>query len=203
MNAYWTEYSSDAEKIWTAYKKFIELDGKESGYALDSFNSNRLLEALGQTMTAIQFREEFGKLDQNFDKKMGTLEYLVYRYKVQIKELLSRPQGTDEKLEEATRALQKVQDEIEKIETEKANLEKLADGEGFKATKAKNELAQLLSRDQLPLNKALIEAKLAVKKASQGGLLSAQGKLWWMNKQVEEASKYKPKSNLKKSDKWQ
>jgi hypothetical protein len=116
---------------------------------------------------------------------------------------LSRPQGTDEKLEEATRALQKVQDEIEKIETEKANLEKLADGEGFKATKAKNELAQLLSRDQLPLNKALIEAKLAVKKASQGGLLSAQGKLWWMNKQVEEASKYKPKSNLKKSDKWQ
>ncbi len=128
---------------------------------------------------------------------------MVYRYKVQIKELLSRPQGTDEKLEEATRALQKVQDEIEKIETEKANLEKLADGEGFKATKAKNELAQLLSRDQLPLNKALIEAKLAVKKASQGGLLSAQGKLWWMNKQVEEASKYKPKSNLKKSDKWQ
>jgi hypothetical protein len=74
LNAYWAEYSSDAEKIWTAYKKFIELDGKESGYALDSFNSNRLLEALGQTMTAIQFREEFGKLDQNFDKKMGTLD---------------------------------------------------------------------------------------------------------------------------------
>jgi hypothetical protein len=203
LNAYWAEFNGEANNIWNAYKKFVELDnGNESGTSLDSFNSNRLLEALGQTMTAIKFREEFGKLDQNFDKKMGPMEYFVYRFKIQIKELLSRPQGTDEQLEEATRALQRVQDEIHKIESEKKKLEELASGEGFKATKAKNELAQLLSRDQLPLNKAQIEAKLAVKKAQQSNNISAQGKLWWISKQLEESAKYKPKSNLKKSEIW-
>jgi hypothetical protein len=203
LNAFWPELAQEAENVWKVYKKFVELDNNnENGSSLDSFNSNRLLEALGQTMTALQFREEFGKLDQNFDKKASALEYLVYRYKVQIKELLVRPQGTDEQLEEAQRAMKKVQDEIDRIEAEKKRLEEIASGEGFKATRAKNELAQLLAQDPLALNKAQIDAKLAVKRAQQANNLTAQGQLWWINKQLEEAAKYKPKSNLKKSEIW-
>lgn len=117
--------------------------------------------------------------------------------------MLARPQGTNEQLEEAQRAMKKVQAEIDRIEAEKKRLEELASQEGFKATRAKNELAQLLAQDPLALNKAQVDAKLAVKKAQQSSNIAAQGKLWWINKQVEEASKYKPKSNLKKSELFQ
>ncbi len=58
LNAFWDEFKDQAEYIWKIHKKFIELDnGNENGTALDSFNANRLLEAFGQTMTALKFRE--------------------------------------------------------------------------------------------------------------------------------------------------
>lgn len=49
LNAFWKEYSNDAEKIWVYTWKFIELDfekGKE-GSDLDEFNAHRFLEKLG------------------------------------------------------------------------------------------------------------------------------------------------------------
>ncbi|KAL0484974.1 calcium-regulated actin-bundling protein [Acrasis kona] len=199
LNAFWAEFQAEAPRVWNVYKKFVELDnGNEEGKSLDTFSSNRLLEAFGQTLTVIQLREEMAKVDQNDDKKMGPLEYLVYHYKVQIKELLSRPQGTDEEMEKANLALQKVQDEIDAIENQKKKLQALAKGEDFKATRAKNELAQLLAQDPLALNKAQVDAKAAVKKAqkSAGDNLTSQGQLWWLQKQLEEAARYKPKGNL-------
>jgi hypothetical protein len=57
----------------------------------------------------------------------------------------------------------------------------------------------LLNEDPLALNKAVVTAEAAVRKAKkmEGG--AAQGQLWWIERELEEAKKYKPKGGLRKS----
>merc|ERR550514_2507255 len=95
------------------------------------------------------------------------LEYLVWKYKVDVKVLMKRPQGTNKALKKAEAALKAVMDEIYKIESRKAYLTKAAAGTGVKAFTAKNELEQLLSKDNLPLNKAVLTANAAVRAAAK------------------------------------
>jgi hypothetical protein len=53
-------------------------------------------------------------------------------------------------------ALNIVRTEIQKIEDEYKKLNAQAEAGGVKAIRAKNEIAQLDSREQMPLNRALI-----------------------------------------------
>lgn len=64
----------------------------------------------------------------------------------------------------ANAALAAVRAEINKIEMEKARLEQDSEAGGIKGARAKNELAQLLSRDKTDLNRALLTAEAAVRK---------------------------------------
>jgi len=139
-------------------------------------------------MTVIAMREALRQIDLDNNKRMSTIEYLLWKYKQTVKELLSRPQGTSEDLIKAQQALDDVNNEIAKIEATKADLESKAGGSGVKAMQAKNELEQLLTKDNTALNKALLTAEAAVRKAQKlGG--AAQGSLWWLDR---EAKKYKP-----------
>ncbi len=63
---------------------------------------------------------------------------------------MSRPQGTNEELKRAEKALKEVNNEIKRIEDKKKKLAKAAEGTGVKAMRAKNELEQLLAADQVP-----------------------------------------------------
>jgi len=208
LNAFWPELSGEANNIFKFWQQTIVLDkqmwnalpeGKRAEtYAetkdLDEFWSHKLLEMNGLTMTVIEFRNEFKKIDINFDKRMGMAEFLLYKYQQSVKVLLSRPQGTNELLVKAQKALDDVSAEISRIETEKSTLEKLAEGEGVKARTAKASLAALLSADQTELNKKLMTAEAAVRKARKAPGDSPQGQLWWLEREIEEAKKYKPKA---------
>lgn len=199
LNAYWPEHGKDAEKVWGYVQLFIKLDsakGKD-GCDLDEFWSHKFLESLGDTLTVVAMRETFREIDLDFNKRMSLIEYLVFKYKVSVKELLSRPQGTNEDLVKAQQALEKVQDEIAKIEKKKAELEEKAKATGVRGMQAKNELQQLLTADPTDLNRALLTAEAAVRKAQKLGGLAAQGALWWVDRELEEAKKYKPRGGAK------
>merc|ERR1712157_71705 len=99
------------------------------------------------------------------DNKMSLLEYCVYHYKVDINTMMSRPQGVNEELEKAEAALQTVLDEIAKLEKKKAKLQKKAAKGGVK------------------------------RKAQKSKNLNAMGKLWFIDREIAEAAKYKPKAN--------
>eukprot|EP01112_Ceratiomyxa_fruticulosa_P015909 TRINITY_DN4757_c0_g1_i1.p1 TRINITY_DN4757_c0_g1~~TRINITY_DN4757_c0_g1_i1.p1 ORF type:complete len:223 (-),score=63.11 TRINITY_DN4757_c0_g1_i1:171-839(-) len=201
LNAFWAEMGSDAELVWTWTNKFKELDkaGASDGNSLDEFWSHKFLETLGETMTVIKMREVLRQVDVNNDKRMSVLEYLLFRYQQTIKELLSRPQDTNDELIKAQEALRAVQAEIGKIEKKKEELEaKIGDGSGVKANAAKNELEQLLVKDNTDLNRSLVTAEAAVRKAQKIPSVSAQGGIWWVNRELEEAKKYKPKPRAPK-----
>jgi hypothetical protein len=199
LNAYWAEHSEEAENCWNYVAKFNELDAKKhaEGISLDEFESARFLEAFGQAMTVIERRNALKEIDIDTDNKMSLMEYVTWKYKLDIDTLMTRPQGTNEELKKAELALKEVQTEISSIEKQKERLEEASKGEGVKAKKAKAELEMLLKADQLPLRKALISAEAAVRKAQKSKDVQAQGKLWWLNKELEEAKKYKPQGGVK------
>ena len=69
-----------------------------------------------------------------------------------------------------------------------------AKGEGVKAKGAANELAQLEARDPTDLNRKIITAEAALRAAKKAGGVEAPGELWWCERELLEARKYKPKS---------
>lgn len=113
---------------------------------------------------------------------------------------MKRPQAMNDLLKKAELALVAVQKEIDAIEARKAELMKAAEGSGVRAHAAKNELEQLYSADQLPLNQALITAEAAVRRAAREGDQSAAGSIWWQTRTLEEAKKYKPRGGVKSFD---
>jgi len=200
LNAFWNEISKDAENIWKYTHQMIQLDTQngKKGSDLDEFNAHRFLELMGTVLRVVELREYLRAIDLDFNKRMALIEYLVYKYKQTIKELLSRPQGTNEELARACEALEIVNREIQKIEDKKAELTKKAEQGGVKGNAAKNEMEQLLTADPTELNKALLTAEAAVRRAQKLGGSAAQGALWWANRELEEVKKYKPRGGLKK-----
>jgi hypothetical protein len=109
LNAFWKEFEPKCEDIWKNWKKFQDLDRQQYNalpkdkkpetyteyHSLDEFWSHKFLESYGKTLTAIEFRNEFKKIDANFDKRMSFLEFLIWEYQISIKEMMMRPQGAD------------------------------------------------------------------------------------------------------------
>merc|ERR1712154_168239 len=112
---------------------------------------------------------------------MSLLEYFVYHYKLSVDTMMSRPQGMNE-------------------EKKKAKLAKKAEKGGVKGKAAQNELDQIKASDPMPIRKALVTAQAAVRKAQKSEDVEAQGKLWYIEHEIAEAAKYKPKANWKRHE---
>jgi len=267
LNAFWIEVGKEAETIYQQWQKFIDLDkqqynalpeGKKAevwceGNALDEFWSHKLLETIGKTLSVVQFRQEFKKIDANTDKKMGFVEFLLWEHKQTVRELLFRPQGSGEGAAEIAKAqallddvskafadAEKRHNELTAAEAElKAEFSKLkeqedaynskseelkskSEGSGVAAMRAKNELAQHLAEDPLPLRKAKLSTEAATKKAEKArgvaekaveecgkkvaeaeAFLAALiargggptlGTFFWMDRELKEKKKYMPTS---------
>uniref|UniRef100_A0A6B2L8S7 Calcium-regulated actin-bundling protein C-terminal domain-containing protein n=1 Tax=Arcella intermedia TaxID=1963864 RepID=A0A6B2L8S7_9EUKA len=247
MNAFWKEVGSGAEKVWAFWTKIKELDQQQfnaipaakrpekytEGNALDEFWSHKYLESQGKTLSVVEFRQEFKKIDANSDKNMGLLEFLIWEYKFTVDELMKRPQGGEsgevlkaqamlaevetrfkaaqaaldqasvteakakstkeqavKSADEATKTAAsaaaaaaeqqaavdalKAQEDAHAAKT--AELTAKAEAGGVSGMKAKNELAQHLSEDPLPLRKAKLTAEAAAKKTDKANLAAQAAK---------------------------
>jgi len=158
-----------------------------------NFWSHKFLETFGKPLTVIEFRKEFKAIDVNFDKRMCMLEYLLYEFKHTVDEILARPPGTTPELTAALEAYAVVEVELLKIEKEKNRLRKEAKGTGVKAKAAANTLAQMETAELPPdLLKAVVKAESQVKRA-QSKIGAPAGSVWWLDRDIQELKKYKPK----------
>jgi len=264
LNAFWVEISKNTEDVYVAWQKFLDLDKQQwsalpeakrsetwtEGNALDEFWSHKFLETVGKTMSVVEFRKEFQKIDANVDKKMGMVEYLLWEHKQTVKELINRPQGSGDGgeiikaqrlLDEVSAAFADAEKRKKELADAEADLKKelaalkeqedsynaktkdlttKSEGSGVSAMRAKNELAQHLAEDPLPLRKAKLSTEAATKKAERARLkqeeavaecakrladaeaflqsLMAQGNgpalgtLWWIDRELKEKKKYLP-----------
>jgi len=122
LNAFWKESQDELENIWKYAQKFIELDlqKKKEGCDLDEFNAHRFLEQVGETKRVVELRETLKAIDLDFNKRMALVEYLLFRYKQTIKELVTRPQGGDEKVQQQ---IKEAQSKLEQVQTALADLQ--------------------------------------------------------------------------------
>jgi len=247
LNAFWPEIQNTAEDIWRHWVKIKELDRLQynglppakkpehysEGNSLDEFWSHKFLESIGKTLSVVDFRQEFKKIDANSDKNMGLVEFLVWEYKQSVHELMQRPQGGEsgevikakamlEEVEarskaantaleqasyteatakrskeaaiisatEATKtakaaavAAAEQQSAVDALKSQEAcyasktaELQAKAEVGGVSGMRAKNELAQHLGEDPLPLRKAKLTAEAAAKKTDKANQLAQSAK---------------------------
>jgi hypothetical protein len=101
LNAYWTEFGAHAEKVWEYAHGFAKIDPlKDAGSELDEVQAHIFLEKFEKPMTALELRESLRSIDLNSNRKMSLLEFLIYKIGGDIKNLVSRPQGTIERFTE-------------------------------------------------------------------------------------------------------
>jgi len=128
----------------------------------------------------------------------------------EVQALLQQAKAAQDELEQALRALQAQEDERNR-KTEELT-QKTTQGGVVQQNKAKNELAQHLAEDPLPLRRAKITTEAATKKAQKAredaenklreaeAYLeevktrpgSAAGALWWIDRELHEAKAYMP-----------
>jgi len=216
LNAFWPDVDAATipEQVWKFYQAYVATDlflkgltppsPNNEGVDLDEHGFHVFLERNIEPMTVIAAREKLREADASFDGRVSLIEFLCWHFKFSInkfiKEAPKDPGNETANLtpavKQAMAALQEVRNIIQKIEAEKNTLEDAAENETsqIKKMKAKNELAQLLAKDQTELNKALLTAEANLRKL--GGSVNdvPPGSLWWMNRELEEMKKYKPKS---------
>jgi len=98
LNGFWDVMEKDAESVWNWCQTLGELHQEKhaDGCDLDEFWSHKFLETLGETMTVIEMREKFRKIDADFNKRMSLLEYLMFRYNIEPHAMVTAPQGGDQ-----------------------------------------------------------------------------------------------------------
>jgi len=223
LNAFWADLDEEvkdkAEEMWKCCEVIREvvLDQAKGSteHALDEFGAARLWEVGGEALTRNARNEKLKKIDVDNDKMMSLWEYFIFKwgevggFKGQdamwaVKEIMTRPQGTNEALIEAQKVFDLVMEKGEAYTARTGKLEKDIEdlmGKVVKQNRAKFLLSQHLENDifkDAKFNKQFVEAKLAVKKAKKGENTTCQGDLWWTERTLEETKKYQKRGNLKR-----
>lgn len=187
------------------HKSFVDTWEKSAEYQ----------KSLPTMMTSIKRKRELKQtVDANGNGKISFLEYLIYQYECDVKDLMrvmAAPfADEDEAIRLARLALEEVQRAIKAYEAEKQRLTELAatnGGKGIKALKAKNMLAQLDASPLMEhLNVSLIKAEAALRRVTReakargvnvGGAaqeakqeaapMRTDGTMWWMARAIREA----------------
>lgn len=204
---------------WVQLMSKLSHDSKGSNmHALDESGGARFLEIEGRAKTVLARRALLQEVDIDSDNHMSLFEWLLaceqlfdvkdtlFASKLSIQqrfyELMNRKQGTNERLNKAKAALAAVMEDIAAIERKlDKNFAILANAEAGLVTKrkAKNVIAQIQSNfPNVELNRKQITAEAAVRSALKGGADGVSGVLpganWWLQYELEQVQKYKPRS---------
>jgi len=146
LNAYWDDFGSkESELFWGYADKIASLDlqkGKE-GNEVDEFIMHKFLESFKETLTVREMRDtlkETGAI-KTTPKLIPLVHYLIFKYKIDWKQLVNASQGGNQKeIEEAQRLLDEVNTAF-KVANEKAEIAKAAlkEAESREATAKKEE----------------------------------------------------------------
>lgn len=224
---------------------------KENGHELDEMMAHRFLESIHSTLTVREMRTKLRDSGVEKVRYVPLVHFLIIRYQLDWRYLVNAPQGSNQEevyrcqqlLEAAQAALNEARSKESAAKQAQAELEaalrelkaqedaynqrteelkqRSETGGLVSRNKAKNELAQHLAEDPLPLRRAKITQEAAVKKAEKASKAaedarlaaehafqeaeaaleeakksdgSAQGSLWWIDRELHEAKKYMPLS---------
>jgi len=223
LNAFWDDLGEGtdelAEEMWSCCEviRSTVLDQAKGSteHALDEFGAARLWEIGDEPLTRNARVAKLKKIDVDNDKMMSLWEYFFFKWSDKkpfkgndamwgVNEIMSRPQGTNEELAKAKKvlddAIKKGEAYKEKGIALKAEVE-ATKGAIVKHGRAKHKLKSHEENDifnDSTFNKEYLEAKSAVKRAAKLDNKTCQGEMWWGQRTLKEAEKYKKKGNLRR-----
>jgi len=222
LNAFWEDLEDAeamAEEMWqccSVIRSTVLAQAKGSTeHALDEFGAARLWEVGGEPLTRNARLDKLKKIDVDNDKMMSLWEYFFFKWNDKapfkgkdalwgVKEIMTRPQGTNEELAKAKATLAKAQfkgDEYKRILKELQFEVENTKGKIVKHNRAKHSLEVHQKKDifnDAVFNKEFLDAKVAVKKAAKAENKTCQGELWWGQRIIKESESYRRKGNLKR-----
>jgi len=222
LNAFWEDLENAeelAEEMWVCIETIrstVLSEAKGSTeHALDEFGAARLWEVGGEPLTRNARNEKLKKIDVDNDKMMSLWEYFFFKWSDKapfkgndalwgVKEIMNRPQGTNEELAKAKKVLDLAIQKGEEYKLKGKKLEKeLEDtvGKVVKHNRAKVQMEAWQANDifsDAKFNAEYLLAKSAVKRAAKAENKTCQGEIWWGQRTLKEAEKYKKKGNLRK-----
>jgi len=205
LNGFWETLEKDAELVWTWCQTFNELDQDKhaDGNELDEFWSHKFLETLGETMTVIEMREKFRKIDADFNKRMSMVEYIMYRYSFSIPSVLTAPQGDNTEgikraqgmVDEAQKALDEMTAKLAAAKDAADAAKKAADS----AEKAADDAKKAADAAKKAADAAKLTAEASAKAAKAVAEAEAEAKAALANLQAEEKAFEDKKAALEKT----
>jgi len=163
LNGFWDIMEKDAELVWNWCQTLSELhqDKHADGCDLDEFWSHKFLETLGETMTVIEMREKFRKIDADFNKRMSLLEYLMFRYNIEPHAMCTAPQGDGdpEKINKAQAMVDSAQKAVDAMNAALADAKKAVEASIAAEKENKAALEELRAQE-----KAFEDKKAALEK---------------------------------------
>jgi DNA repair exonuclease SbcCD ATPase subunit len=237
--------------LWKHKFDELDIAKKDQGHELDELNAHRFLEQINSTMTVRSMRDMLRNAGVERVNYVPLALYLIARFKVDWHRLVNASQGDNqEEVARAQRMLEEVQAALREAEAREAEAKaaqaeleaaladlkaqedaynsrtaeltrKSEEGSVVQRNKAKNELAQHLAEDPLPLRRAKLNTEAAHRKAERAATAatqaadevrakfeaaqaylnevknrsgSARGALWWIDRELQEAKKYLPQS---------
>jgi len=206
LNAYWREYSEnkdEKESIWKICQQMQKLDIKkgQEGMALEEDASLKLLQDLDMAMTRKAFLQAMRSIDINNDRKMSLLEFLLFKFKLTVEDLMSRPQdGMTDELENALKMKIEVEEGYAKLEVERQALQEQASGTGTAAMKARIALEKFGKKEKEDLDHQLKTAKIKITKARKSPELREKGTEWFVERAGAHAKPKQAQSNSMLTD---
>jgi len=243
LNAFWSTFAErEAENVWKYVEICGTLDSQQhgDGVALEEVWAHRFIELIHETLTVMAMRDKLRKVgaigQTERPKLVPLIHYLLYKYDCDWHILVNAKEGNAEEIAHAQALLDAALQRAEEARQAQAELDaalrevKLQEdaynsktedlkrrsttGGLVSQNKAKNELAQHLAEDPLPLRRAKITLEAAVRKAENAVRIaekqyedaeaylaevrtrtgSPKGRLWWMSKTLHESKKYLPAS---------
>ena len=212
LNAFWVEEQSSAEQIWQWCQGFIAADlhlkglrppsPDSEGTEIEEHGFHYFLEKNIEPLTVLEARKNLRTADVSKDGKVSFLEFLFWKQGKFGQAEFDKRRPSDplsQSVEKMTPALRKakaalaaVNVEIAKIESEKYRLTELSEAGGVKGIRAKSELAALLAADPTELNRALLTAEAAVRKAGGNAKDLPPGSTWWMDRTLQMMRQFMP-----------
>eukprot|EP00455_Lapot_gusevi_P026743 TRINITY_DN281_c0_g3_i2.p1 TRINITY_DN281_c0_g3~~TRINITY_DN281_c0_g3_i2.p1 ORF type:complete len:327 (+),score=182.05 TRINITY_DN281_c0_g3_i2:63-1043(+) len=185
LNGFWDELQGEAELLWRFVHICAELDlaKKAKGSELDEFQAHRFLEQLGETLTVAEMRNKLRDIDIDFNRRMALIEYLIFKFNKNVKQVVSAPQGGDnkEEMEEAQRLVNvsqaAVDDLTAKLESQRLALEAQqaaeAAAQAAEAAAAAAEAEQKAALEELNAQQESLAKKMAelTQKSEEGSVV--------------------------------
>ncbi|MES1913935.1 MAG: hypothetical protein MHM6MM_006078 [Cercozoa sp. M6MM] len=170
LNRYVLEFKGNFEEVLDLQVQFSKYKEFDEDTELTPHNSHLFLEALGETRTVRDLRDNLRTIDLDTNGRLALIEYLLFKYGKSVEDLFASSGASAEVIAAFNKAVEEYEAVLAVRAAREKKIEQLralvAKG-GVRGLTAKAELEQMLAQDQLEQNRAEVTSAARKRRAQR------------------------------------